>query len=111
MADIRCDICEERPSMFLISNTETGDTTAMCLTCYARAGLEVAKVKLPPDEILAALGIATEPQEAANDAAEAQTKPRKRGKAKAAEPAPGPEAPEGVEETSTATPDGGDTGL
>ena len=102
MADIRCDICQERPSLFLISNTETGDTTAMCLGCYARAGLEVAKVQLPPDEILSALGLNVSPDGSDEALAELAKTPRKRRKAKAKEPEPEPETSEGLAETSAA---------
>ena len=52
-----CDGCDgAEPTAFIIGNAETGDQQFLGYGCFARMGLEFAKVILPAEEIAERLG-------------------------------------------------------
>jgi hypothetical protein len=40
---INCDLCEERPALFMVTRTDNGDTTAACPWCFPALSEVVVK--------------------------------------------------------------------
>lgn len=51
-----CDICGQLPQAMQIGNMNTGEQQFVCVPCFCRFGLDLAKQVLPPEEIAAQLG-------------------------------------------------------
>lgn len=105
-APIVCDNCHEQESRFMVSDQETAETTAWCLSCYAMQGLALAIAVFEPATILEQVG----PVHVAAFQAErggSKAKGRRRSEPAAEpEPEPRPQAPEGVEEPEASAADG-----
>ena len=51
-----CDICGELPQAMQIGNMNTGEQQFVCVPCFCRFGLDLAKQILPAEEIAAQIG-------------------------------------------------------
>lgn len=105
MADALCDHCHEEPAVFLFGGLQTG-AKYYGAGCMARAGLDLARTVLDPEEIADFLGPMFV-KGAAETGAASKSKRGKRSEpeTEAAESEPKSEAAEGVEEAATAAND------
>lgn len=51
-----CDICGEQPQVMQIGNMMDGSQQFVCVPCFCRFGLDLAKQVLPPEEIAQVIG-------------------------------------------------------
>ena len=92
MANDLCDGCQAEPVAFIVGNAESGAQQFLGPACFARFGLDFAKLLLPAEEIANILGPmfvegSTDPATAA------QAPKRQKGKAKAAKSQDAPSGP------------------